>query len=214
MGYFPIFIDLRKFNPLVVGGGEVAYRKVKTLVEFNATPKVIAPEVKRELKELIEQYKLEYEPRKYRKGDLEGFDLVFVATDDPTIDALIKEEADETGAIVNFADKPEMCNFIVPSIVRRGDLTISISTQGKAPFLARYIRELLEKKIPKNFKDFVDIAVYFRSKLMEKRISGKLKETIIDEFLSVKWIDIIEDDGMEYAKLLVNHLIDYYEHNH
>lgn len=210
MGYFPIFIDLGKFTPLVIGGGEVAYRKVKTLLEFDAKPKIIAPKINPKLKELIEQYNLEFEAREYQKGDLDGFKLVFVATDDPEVDSDVQKEAEEKGAIVNFADKPEICNFIVPSIVKRGELTIAISTQGKAPFLSRYFREILEKKIPKNVKDFVEIAVYFRSKLKERKISGKLKETIIDEFLSVKWSEIIEDDGFEYAKLLVNHLIDYY----
>ncbi|MCX7908977.1 MAG: bifunctional precorrin-2 dehydrogenase/sirohydrochlorin ferrochelatase [Ignavibacteria bacterium] len=210
MGYFPIFIDLNKFKALVIGGGEVATRKVLNLLEFDHKPKVIAPEFAPELEAIIAQFNLDCVRRKYQKGDLAGYNLIFVATDDKEVDTLIKKEADKIGAIVNFADKPELCDFIVPSFIKRGDLVISISTQGKVPFLSRYFREILEKKVPKGMKDYVEISAYFRSKLKELAVPKKLKDEIIEEFLSVKWIEIIEDDGIEYAKLLVNHLIDYY----
>ncbi len=210
MKYFPIFIDLEKFKTLVIGGGEVATRKVQNLLNFDARPKVIAPEVNQKLREIIDLYNLEHEKRKYEKGDLQGFRLVFVATDDPELDALIKEEAEDTGAIVNFADQPEICNFIVPSYIKRGDLVISISTQGKAPFLSKWLRELLDKKFPSGYKGFVDLAVYFRTQFKEKKISGRIKDKIIEEFLAIRWLDILEDDGIEYAKLLVNNLVDYY----
>lgn len=210
MKYFPIFIDLEKFSTLVIGGGEVATRKVENLINFNARPKVIAPEITEELRGIINLYNLDFEKRKYKQGDLQGFKLVFVATDDPTLDLLIKEEAEKTGAIVNFADKPEICNFIVPSYLKRGDLVIAISTQGKAPFLSRWLRETMEKKFPRKYKEFVDLAVYFRTQIKEKKLSGKIKEIIIDEFLSIKWLEILEDDGIDYAKLLVNNLVDYY----
>jgi precorrin-2 dehydrogenase/sirohydrochlorin ferrochelatase len=210
MGYFPILIDLKKFKPLVIGGGEVATRKVQNLLEFASLPKIISPELTAELSEIIQRYKLEFEQRKYQKGDLKGFNLVFVATDDPDVDTLVSQDAEEFGAIVNFADKPDLCNFIMPSFIKRGDLIIAISTQGKAPFLSRCLREHLEKKFPHSFKDFVDLSVYFRSQLIKMKLPPKIKEKTIDEFLSVKWIDIINEEGMDYAKLLVNHLIEYY----
>lgn len=169
MKYFPILIDLEKFKSLVIGGGEIATRKVENLLNFNARPKVIAPEITQELRELIDLYNLEYDNRKFRQGDLQGFSLVFVATDDPSLDTLIKEEAEKSGAIVNFADQPEICNFIVPSYIKRGDLVISISTQGKAPFLSKWLREILEKKFPSNYKEFVELAVYFRSQFKRKK---------------------------------------------
>ncbi|MGC8748663.1 MAG: precorrin-2 dehydrogenase/sirohydrochlorin ferrochelatase family protein [Candidatus Kapaibacteriota bacterium] len=210
MGYFPVFVDLSKFKPLVIGGGEVATRKVKNLLEFGANPKIIAPELTQELEEIIVKHNLEFHRRKYQKGDLEGFNLIFVATDDPALDEIVQQEANERNAIVNFADKPEICNFIMPSYIKRGDLVIAISTQGKAPFLSRCLRESLEKKFPENFKEFVEIAAYFRTKLKEIKAKKNVQDKIIDEFLSVKWLEIIKDDGIEFAQLLVDQLIQYY----
>lgn len=210
MAYFPILIDLEKFKPVVIGGGEVATRKVKNLIEFGGRPKIVAPKFIEELKLLIDVHNLPFEQRKYQKGDIDSFNLVFVATDDPELDEVVRKDAEEVGAIVNFADKPKICNFIMPSYIKRGDLVVSISTQGKAPFLARYIRECLEKKFPQNFTEFVELSAYFREKLINLYVDKKLKDTIIEEFLAVKWMEIIEDDGLEYAKLLVNNLIEYY----
>ncbi|ROL57276.1 bifunctional precorrin-2 dehydrogenase/sirohydrochlorin ferrochelatase [Bacteroidetes/Chlorobi group bacterium Naka2016] len=210
MAYFPILIDLEKFKPIVIGGGEVATRKVKNLIEFDATPKIIAPEVTQELNVLISNYKLDFEKRKYLEGDIQGFNFVFVATDDATVDEIVLKDAVKFGAIVNFADKPEICNFIMPSYIKRGDLVIAISTGGKAPFLARCLREMLEKKFPLNFKDFVELSAYFRTKLKGIEVPKNVKDAIVDEFLAVKWLEIIEEDGIEYAKLLVNNLIEYY----
>jgi len=210
MDYFPILIDLRKFKTLVIGGGEVATRKVKNLLEFNAHPVIIAPEVSDELKELILLHTLEYKQRKYKKGDLRNFNLVFVATDSPEIDSEICEEAKEIGCIVNFADQPELCNFIVPSFIKRGDLIISISTQGKVPFLSRFVRQCLEDKFPPSFAHFVQLSAILREKLKQENIKGQLKEKIIDEFLVIKWVDIIEDEGFDYAQTLLQDFLKAY----
>ena len=210
MDYFPILIDLRKFNAVVIGGGEVATRKVKNLLEFGACPVIIAPDVTDELKELILRNNLEHKPRKYNKGDLNGFNLVFVATDSPEIDNEILEEAKQTGCIVNFADQPELCNFIVPSFIKRGELVISISTQGKVPFLSRFVRECLEEKFPPSFTQFVELSKILRNKLKQDNVRGEMKEKIIDEFLAIKWVEIIEDEGFDYALILLNDFLETY----
>lgn len=210
MNYFPILIDLKKFSVVVIGGGEVATRKVKNLLEFDCFPVIIAPQVTIELEQIITEKKLTYIQRKYQKGDLHGFNLIFVATDDPQVDNEIVQEAQNNCYIINFADQPELCNFIVPSYIQRGDLIISISTQGKIPFLSKYIRECLENKFPPEFSQFVALAEILRNKLKKMQIKGETKLKIIDEFLSIKWTKIVEDEDFDYALTLLNDLIDHY----
>ncbi len=167
MRYFPIFLDLEKFKVLVVGGGSVATRKVENLLEFDAYPTIISPWVTEELKCLIDKHKLNYFKRKYQKGDSQGFSFIFAATDDPEVDTSILEDCHGRNVLVNFSDKPDICNFIMPSFIRRDDLVIAISTQGKAPFLSKYIRECLEKRFPPDYGDFVQLAKLLRAKILE-----------------------------------------------
>ncbi len=210
MKYFPIFLDLEKFKILVVGGGDVATRKVENLLEFNASPAIIAPCITEELKELINRFGLVYFPKEYERGDSKGFSFLFVATDDPEVDKIILEDCSHTVTLINFADMPDICNFIMPSFIRRDDLVIAVSTQGKAPFLSKYIRECLEKKFPADYGEFVRLAKFFRAKVLELGMPKQKKEALLEEFLSINWLEIIRDDGYDFANLLVTNLINHY----
>lgn len=210
MRYFPIFLDLEKFKVLIVGGGNVATRKVENLLEFDAYPTIVSPWVTDELKELIDKYGLTYYQREYRKGDSRGFPLIFVATDDPEVDTLILDECGGTMTLLNFSDKPDICNFIMPSFIRRDDLVIAISTQGKAPFLSKYIRECLEKRFPSDYGDFVQLAKLLRTKILELGIQNPRKDALLEEFLSINWLEIIRDDGYDFAILLITNLLNHY----
>lgn len=209
MGYFPINIDLSKLRILVIGGGEVATRKVQNLIEFSAKPTIIAPVVTIELREIINLANLKHLSRKYEKGDANEFDMIFVATDDDSLDDDIFEDVKNRNVLINFADKPTKCNFIMPSFLRRGDLLISVSTQGRAPFLSKYIRECLEKKFPNDYTYFVELSIFFRSIILQKKIEEKLN--IIEEFLEINWLKILRDEGFDFAFKLVSNLIEKYE---
>ncbi|MGQ9818552.1 MAG: precorrin-2 dehydrogenase/sirohydrochlorin ferrochelatase family protein [Candidatus Kapaibacteriales bacterium] len=209
MSYFPINIDLCKFRILVIGGGEVATRKVRNLIEFSAKPTIISPIVTSELGEIIDSEDLEFIQRKYQKGDSNGFNMIFVATDDATLDNEIFEDVKNTNVLVNFADKPEKCNFIMPSFLQRGSLVISISTQGRVPFLSKHIRECLEKRFPEEYASLVELSALFRSLILQKKIADKTG--IIEEFLNINWIKILCDEGFDFASKLVNNLIEKYE---
>lgn len=210
MRYFPIFLDLEKFKVLVVGGGSVATRKVENLLEFGAYPTIISPRVTDKLLELINKLGLNYFQRQYRRGDSRGFSIIFVATDDSEVDTLILEDCYGTETLLNFSDKPDICNFIMPSFVRRDDLVIAISTQGKAPFLSKYIREYLEKHFPSDYGDFVQLAKLLRAKILELGIQKQKKDALLEEFLSINWLEIIRDDGYDFAILLITNLINHY----
>jgi len=149
--YYPVFLNVAGERCVVVGGGEVAERKARTLLEQGASVVVISPAVVRGLSELAEEGRIEVSLSDYRHGDLHNALLVIAATDDPKVNAGVAREGKERGVLVNVVDDPELSNFIVPSLVRRGDITIAISTGGKSPALARKIRTELEQSFPPEY---------------------------------------------------------------
>ena len=128
--YYPMMVDLTGRRCLVVGGGRVAERKVALLIECGASVEVVSPATTPKLAALASTGAIRLAQRAVRSTDLPGAFLVFVATDDPEINRAVAAKAHEAGGLVNVADAPESCGFLVPSVVRRGDLTISISTGG------------------------------------------------------------------------------------
>jgi precorrin-2 dehydrogenase / sirohydrochlorin ferrochelatase len=142
--YFPIFVDLQDKLVVVVGGGMVAARKVESLVKAGAHVKVIAPEV---VSEIAQTAEVEIDLREYEEDDLEGAFLVIAATDSEKINRAVSEEAHSRRIFCNVVDRPELCSFIVPSIVDRGPIRIAISTGGFSPALSRRLRMLIGKNI-------------------------------------------------------------------
>ena len=138
---YPIFLDLSDRRCVVVGGGEVANRKARKLLQARARVVVISPEVGAEL----ESVAVEVHRRPYREGDLEGAYLAFAATDSREVNAAVAREAEERGIPVNVADRPSDGAFALPSTLRRGGLQVAVSTGGASPTLARRIKNELEE---------------------------------------------------------------------
>ncbi len=138
---YPIFLDLSDRRCVVVGGGEVANRKARKLLQARARVTVISPEIGAEL----ESVAVEVHRRPYREGDLEGAYLAFAATDSREVNAAVAREAEERGVPVNVADRPSEGDFALPSALRRGRLQVAVSTGGASPTLARRIRDKLEE---------------------------------------------------------------------
>jgi len=128
----------------VIGGGRVAERKVKSLLAYGAKVKVISPELTGALALLRDQAQIEWLARPYRQGDLGGAFLVIAATDDPAVQDQVFAEAETNNTLLNVADVPNRCNFILPATARSGDLSISVSTAGRSPALAGKLRRELE----------------------------------------------------------------------
>lgn len=143
--YYPIFLNATGKRCVVVGGGQVALRKVRALLEYKASVEVISPELCSELGQLAESGAIQILHREYRAGDLKGAVIAIAATDDSDINRRVAEEAQGKAVLVNVVDDAESSDFILPSYVRRGDVTIAISTAGRSPALARKIRTKLEK---------------------------------------------------------------------
>ncbi len=180
--YYPIFLGLSGKRCVVVGGGQVALRKVRALLEHEAEVKVISPELCPELVQMAEKKIILVVPRGYNDGDLEGVFVAIAATDDGKINRKVADEARQRGVLVNVVDKPEHSDFIVPSYLRRGALTIAVSTAGKSPALARKIRTRLEKGFGTEYASLALMICEIRSDLKRQgvKVNGDTWQEAID----------------------------------
>ncbi|HYH78433.1 MAG TPA: bifunctional precorrin-2 dehydrogenase/sirohydrochlorin ferrochelatase [Longimicrobium sp.] len=143
-GRYPVMLDVSRLRVLVVGGGEVALRKVRGVIDAGGKPSVLSPTVVPELERLVAQHGLDWRSRRYEDGDVRGFTLVFAATDVPEVNDAVAREAEAAGALVNAADDGADSTFHVPAVIRRADVVVALSTGGASPLLSRRLRERLE----------------------------------------------------------------------
>ena len=170
MRYYPIFLDIADRPVVVIGGGEVALRKVEGLLNAAARITVISPSLHSDLEVLVQQGRVRHIARGYRPGDLDGYVLAFVGTDDRSLNVTVAGEGKERGVWVNAIDDPTNCDFIMPAIVRRGNLTVAISTGGGSPAAARKIREDMEGSLTDEYVLLVEVAAEVRRELLSKDI--------------------------------------------
>jgi siroheme synthase-like protein len=168
---FPVMLDLTCRPCLVVGGGAVAQRKVEGLLEAGARVTVVSPTLTHALLAMATEARLQWRPREYASGDAAGFVLVMVATDDARVNVAVAAECRERSIWVNCADDPERCDFILPSVLRRGAVTVSVSTGGESPTMARLVREELEALLPPDVAAVTAVMAEVRRSLREGGIS-------------------------------------------
>ena len=147
MGSYPIVVDMTNRPVLVVGGGAVAERKVEGLLAAGARVTVLAPELTPLLQAWADDDRIRHVGRRYRAGDLAGYRVAFAATDDGAVNADVAREARERSVWLNAADDPDHSDFILPSVLRRGDVVVAVTTGGTSPALARAVREELETHV-------------------------------------------------------------------
>jgi precorrin-2 dehydrogenase/sirohydrochlorin ferrochelatase len=162
MGYFPVLLDLTGRRCLMVGGGPVAERRIIGLLDAGAQVTVISPRVTPALAALAADGRISLQARHYLAGDLTGVDLAFVATAAREVNQAVTREARERGVWVNAADDPAHCTFILPALVRRGDLTVAVATGGTSPALSRAIREELETYLTAEYATLAALAAEAR----------------------------------------------------
>ncbi len=179
MRYYPIFLDIVGKPCLVIGGGEVAERKVSSLLEAGGRVTVISPTLTSRLASLAAAGTIRHLQRKYRGGDLRGFFLVHAATSDERAHQRIAVEAAQRGILLNVVDRPALCTFIVPAVVSRGDLTLAISTSGASPALAKRIRQKLEKVFGPEYDEALRILAKVRAKLRQVPLPPKERQKIL-----------------------------------
>ena len=146
MSLFPIFVKLAGKLVVVVGGGAIAEGKIESLLSAGARIRLIAPQLQPQIAEWVRFGKIEWLPKEFAAGDLEGATLVIAATSAPSVNQAVFEEADAQKILCNAVDDIENCHFYYGAIVQRGDLQIAISTNGKSPGLAQRLRRELEQQ--------------------------------------------------------------------
>jgi precorrin-2 dehydrogenase/sirohydrochlorin ferrochelatase len=187
MGLYPVFMEMRGKDCLVVGGGNVATQKVNGLLNAEASVTVISPVLNEYLAGLKAQGRIEHIASEYSQSSLEGRALVMVATDDGAVNARVARDARARGIWINASDDPPNCDFILPAIVRKGDITIAVSTAGLSPAMARRIREELDAYLTDDMPDLLRVCAEVRAELRGRGIvpDAEVWQQAIDEPLRV-----------------------------
>jgi len=193
--YMPISISLKQRKCLVVGGGNVALRKIENLLEYEPEITVIAPEVNDKIEYFAGRGLLKIEKRTYQTPEAENFGLVISACDDNEVNRQVFEDCQAKNIPVNVVDNPPLCDFIFPGVVRRNALTISVSTDGKAPFLSGHLRLILENMFHEDrWTKIIKLAASFRKKVMARWPDDHEKRAAaISKFLDTDWQSILKE---------------------
>lgn len=197
MKYYPVHLDINNRKVLVVGGGSVGTRKVKTLLDCGARVTVVSPEVSRQLRELAASGDIKLAERSYQSEDLNGVFVVIGATDDETLNQQISSDADRLNTLCNIADRPEVCNFILPSIVQRDDLVITISTSGKSPALAKKLRQALENQFGEEYGTLLQLMGAIRKKLLQQTHEPEVHKPLFEQLINSDLIVMIQESEVE-----------------
>ena len=199
--YYPAFVDIEGQPCLVVGGGAIAAEKIGPLLACGGVVTVISPDLTEELRDRADEGELRWFARRYEAGDVRGYRLVISATGSAEVNEGIYDDAEAEGIMVNVVDVPELCRYIVPSIVRQGDLCIAISTGGKSPALAKKIRRQLEGEFGAEYAVLLDLLGAFRPRMKarhpdEFETRARLWSSLVDSDL----LDLIRAGRVEEAR--------------
>ncbi len=200
--YYPVFLSISGKKCVVVGGGQVALRKVRALLEHRANVEVISPELCSELGQLAESGEIHVLHREYQMGDLKGVFVAIAATNDSETNLKVAEEARRNVVLVNVVDDAENSDFILPSYMRRGYVTIAISTAGRSPALARKLRTRLEKDFGDEYASLALLINEVRTKLKQQgiKVDGDAWQEALDLDLL---IELLRSGDNEKARAIL-----------
>lgn len=187
----------------MVGGGAVGRRKALMLAECCANVTVVSPSADKQMLALAADGTVELKKRPYRSTDLDGMFLVIGATSDKDLNQQIKEDAAQRGLLCNIADRPEACNFILPSVVNRGDLIIAVSTSGKSPAFAKKMRRELEKKFGQEYAVFLKLMGAIRTKLLSQAHQPEAHKKLFEKLIDRGLVEMIKEKKIEAINQLL-----------
>jgi precorrin-2 dehydrogenase/sirohydrochlorin ferrochelatase len=190
--YYPVFLNLKDRKAVVIGGGKVAERKVLALIKAGASVKVISPEITSALKSLKKKKTLIHIRRNYRRGDLKNAFIVIAGTSSAQINTEIAKDASH---LINVIDTPSEGNFIAPSVIKRGPLSIAVSTEGCSPAVAKNIRKELEKLYGPEFARYIRFLETMRKKAMKEIKSNKKRGKYLKSLASEKIFKTLREKG-------------------
>ena len=194
---YPVALELDGRRCVVIGGGDVGEHKARGLLDAGARTTVIAEDATAGLRELAAAGEVELVPRRYLPGDLSGAFLAIAATDDPALNAEIHAEASERRVLMNAVDDTAHCDFAAPSVLRRGDLTISVSTGGRAPALAKRLRSILSEEVGPEWEALVDVLAAARAEALAAQ--GGQRDVDFGTW-AARWRDALEQDLIDLIR--------------
>lgn len=209
--YYPIMLDVRGRRSLVIGGDRIAAEKATALLASGALVTMMSPAFGPEVLALHGQQKVELRQKAYERGDLQGTFVVIAATNDPQLIEAIWSEAQECGKLINIVDVPARCNFIVPSILRRDQLTIAVSTEGASPSLAKRIRQRLEQLFPQAYGPYLRLAAVVRSHMRRQGLSYDRRDDFFGDYEASDVLAYLEQGREQEAIALTSQLLENYE---
>lgn len=189
---YPINLILDNKPCVVLGGGHVALRKVKGLLEAKAKVTVISPQIVEGLAKLVETKSIIWQKKCYEQGALTDFILAICAIGNEEVNAQVRKEANQKKVILNVVDRLEFCDFALPAKIRRGDLLVTFSTNGKSPALSRYLRCKMEREFDETYANWLDKLVQLRKEAIEKLPTSDDRE--------IFWRSALSDDVMELVR--------------
>jgi precorrin-2 dehydrogenase/sirohydrochlorin ferrochelatase len=197
MKYYPVFLNVLDKKAVIIGGGKVSERKALALIKAGACVTVVSPDLSEQLKRLKEKKLIHHLSRPYQKKDIAKAFIVIAATDSPDVNTRISKDA---GGLVNVVDVPPLCNFIAPSVIQRGPLTLAISTSGTSPALAKTIRKELETLYGPEIGGFLKFLSVIRRKALARIPDQKEREKFLKGLASDTMLKTLRSKGLQEVK--------------
>ena len=206
--FYPVYLNLKGKRVVVIGGGDVAERKVASLLGTGASIVVISPEVTPQLSSLANEHRIDLRKRSYAHGDCTGATLVLSATDDPEVGRQVFQEGTACGALVNTADQPALCDFIMPAVVRRGDVAIAISTGGTSPGLAARLRRKISRLVGPEYTRLAQLLSQARPEIRRRIHSESERKALHYRILDSDIISCLKQNDTAGAERLLRKIIE------
>jgi precorrin-2 dehydrogenase / sirohydrochlorin ferrochelatase len=201
--YYPLFLDITDRRCIVIGGGDVAERKVERLLDFGACVVVIGMALTPGLEIMKNEGRINHIAADYDKAFIDDAFLIIGATDRDDINAKISRDGREKGILVNIVDDPDKCDFVLPSLIRQGDLLIAISTGGKSPALAKKLREEMERLFGTEYQTLLDVMGQLREKLVVKGRSSDENRRVFEAVVHSDILKHIKDKSWDTVRKII-----------
>lgn len=207
--YLPINLSVKDLKVLVIGGGNVALRKIESLLDFSADITVIALQPLDKIEFFAAKNRLVLEKRAYQAGEAAGFGLVVSASDNELLNKQVYEECVKAGVLVNVVDNPKLCTFTFSATLRRDCLSVAISTDGKAPFLSAHLKQILDSIFPKHWEKIASLAAKYRKMAQERwKDDIEARTVALDNFLAADWKTLIKEKNDEALQKEMERLLE------
>jgi precorrin-2 dehydrogenase/sirohydrochlorin ferrochelatase len=208
--YYPVMLDIRDRQAIVVGGNKLAAEKAAALAASGARVNVINPKFCSALLNMAERGEVTLLQKSYEPGDLAGAFVVVAVTNDQQLIEAIWQETQQRGQPVNIVDVPRYCSFILPSVLRRGQLTVAVSTEGASPGMAKRIRQQLEEVFPRTYGAYVDLAALARTYLRRHGVAYETRDAFMQDFMASSILNLLEANEVTQALTVTVELLQAY----